>query len=459
MTQEITNRQKMTIYLMTAGCFLGSINQTILGPALPSIMSDLSINASTAQWLTTIFLLVNGIMIPCTAYLMARFKTKQLYLIAMLVFGLGTLFAGISNSFVILIIARVLQALSFGVLMPLLSGTVLMMYPPNRRGQAMGTIGMVFSIAPAIGPSVAGFIIDRYDWNIVFVGLVPLIVLNVIVCGIVMPDVGETHDVDLDRISVMLSTIGFGSLLYGFSSVGSYGWFSMQVYIPLIVGIAVTVLFIKRQGQIQTPLLRFDTMKNVKFVVGLIIAMLINAALLFGSVLTPIYLQELRGYTVFMSALVMLPAAILSALINPLVGAVFDRKGGRPVILLGLVFLAIGSFSYVTFHEDTATWYIILMYSVRLFGINIVQMPVNTWSMSDFQGEIVTHANAVFNTFRQIAGSVGTAIFVSIYTLVAQSIGPLQGIHVSFGISTLLMMAAIFLTLAKVKKSADLIVR
>lgn len=158
----------MTIYLMTAGCFLGSINQTILGPALPSIMADLSIDASTAQWLTTIFLLVNGIMIPCTAYLMARFKTKQLYLLAMILFGLGTFLAGAAHSFVVLIVARVLQALSFGVLSPLLSGTVLMMYPPNRRGKAMGTIGMVFSIAPAIGPSVAGFIIDRFSWNTVF---------------------------------------------------------------------------------------------------------------------------------------------------------------------------------------------------------------------------------------------------------------------------------------------------
>lgn len=454
MTQEVTSRQKMTVYLMTAGCFLGSINQTILGPALPSIMVDLSIDASTAQWLTTIFLLVNGIMIPCTAYLMARFKTKQLYLLAMILFGLGTFLAGAAHSFVVLIVARVLQALSFGVLSPLLSGTVLMMYPPNRRGKAMGTIGMVFSIAPAIGPSVAGFIIDRFSWNTVFLGLVPLIVLDILVCAVVMPDVGETHHVDLDKTSVVLSTIGFGSLLYGFSAVGSFGWTSMHVYVPLVVGVAITCLFVKRQKGLQTPLLRFETVKNEKFAVGLVIGMLINAALLFGSVLTPIYLQEIRGYSVFMSAMVMLPAAVISALINPWIGAVFDKHGGRPVILLGLVLLAIGSFSYVTFYEDTATWYIVLMYSVRLFGINIVQMPVNTWSMSDFRGEIITHANAVFNTFRQLAGSVGTAIFVSIYTVVAQSSSALFGVHVSFGASTLLMVAAIVLTLAKVKKNA-----
>lgn len=455
MEKEITRREKTTIYLMTAGCFLGSINQTILGPAIPSMMSDLQINASAAQWLTTIFLLVNGIMIPCTPYLMARFRAKQLYIGAMSIFCLGTFCAGIGHSFVLLLVARILQALSFGVLMPLLSGSVLMMYPQTMRGKAMGTIGVVFSIAPAIGPSIAGFIIDLYNWNVVFLGLVPFIVVNILICMFVMPDIDETHSVELDRMSVVLSTIGFGSLLYGFSAVGSFGWQSMQVYGPLLIGGVVIYAFIKRQRRLSTPLLRFETMTNKKFVIGMILCMLINAALLFGSVLTPIYLQEIRGYSVFMSAMVMFPAAVLSALINPVVGMIFDKKGGRPVILWGLLLLLIGSASYLTFYEHTATWYILLMYSVRLFGINIVQMPVTTWSMSDFEGDIIPHANALFNTLRQIAGSVGTAVFVSVYTVVEQAANSLMGIHVAFGVSSLLMVAALIFAWVKVQKEGQ----
>lgn len=213
--------------------------------------------------------------------------------------------------------------------------------------------------------------------------------------------------------------------------------------------------FIKRQRRLSTPLLRFETMTNKKFVIGMILCMLINAALLFGSVLTPIYLQEIRGYSVFMSAMVMFPAAVLSALINPVVGMIFDKKGGRPVILWGLLLLLIGSASYLTFYEHTATWYILLMYSVRLFGINIVQMPVTTWSMSDFEGDIIPHANALLNTLRQIAGSVGTAVFVSVYTVVEQAANSLMGIHVAFGVSSLLMVAALIFAWVKVQKEGQ----
>lgn len=449
---DISKRVQTAIYLMMAGSFLGSINQTIISPALPSIMRDLHIDAAAGQWLTTIFLLVNGIMIPCTAYLMARFKTRQLYLTAMTLFGFGTLLAGLSHTFVMLLIARVLQAMGFGVLMPLLSGTVLMVYPPNKRGKAMGMIGLVFSIAPAIGPSIAGFIIDIYNWNVVFLGLVPLIVLDIVICAFVMPNTGETEVIPLDKLSVIMSTIGFGGMLYGLSSVSTYGWTSLHVYVPLILGIIIVYLFVKRQSKLDVPLLRFSAFQSKNFTVGLIIGMAIYAALLFGGVLTPIYLQDIHGYSVFIAAIIMLPAALISAAINPLVGSLFDKLGGRPIILLGLFLLAAGSASYLLFTEESSTWFLVVMYSIRILGINVVMMPVNTWSMADFTGEIITHANAVFNTLRQIAGSVGTAIFVSVYTIVAQSSTSLAGIHAAFGASAVLMLATFILAWVKIPK-------
>ena len=165
---DVSKRDMQIIILMLVGAFLGSMNQMILSPALPSIMADLHITAADGQWLTTIFLLINGIMIPCTAYLMARYSTRTLYLVAMLIFGIGTLCAGFARAFSMLLLARMLQALGFGILMPLLSATVLMVVPPSQRGKAMGMVGLVFSIAPAIGPSVGGFIVDAYGWNAVF---------------------------------------------------------------------------------------------------------------------------------------------------------------------------------------------------------------------------------------------------------------------------------------------------
>lgn len=450
---EITKRQKTAIYLMIAGSFIGSINQTILSPALPSIMADLHIDASAGQWLTTIFLLVNGIMVPCTAYLMARFSTRQLYLSAMTLFAVGTLLCGISHSFALLLVARVLQAAGFGVLMPLLSGTVLMTYPPNQRGKAMGMIGLVFSIAPAIGPSVAGFVIDAWGWNAVFLMLVPLVVIDILVSAFVLPNTGESHRIELDKTSVLLSTIGFGGLLYAFSSVGSYGWTSAHVYIPLVIGVVVTWLFIKRQGTLNTPLLRFDVFKSQRFTYGLIISMFINAALLFGGVLTPIYLQDIHGYSVLMSALIMLPASLLAAGINPIVGMLYDKIGARMLTISGMTMLMIGSACYVFFHEDTAIWLLVVMYLIRIVGINLMMMPVNTWGMSDFTGEIVPHANAVFSTLRQIAGSVGTAIFVSIYSITAAaSSNSLSGIHYAFGASSVFLLVGVAIAFLKIEK-------
>lgn len=449
---EVSKRAKTAIYLMLIGSFLGSINQTILSPALPSIMADLDIDAATGQWLTTIFMLVNGIMIPCTAYLMARFKTRTLYLTAMILFAVGTLLCGLSHSFALLMVARVLQAMGFGVLMPLLSGTVLMVYPPNQRGKAMGMIGLVFSIAPAIGPSLAGFFIDAYGWNVVFLGLVPLVVIDIILSAVIMPNTGETHHMALDKISVVLSTIGFGGLLYGFSSVGSFGWTSPHVYVPLVVGAIVLYFFIKRQRKLETPLLRFDCFKSQRFTIGLIIGMIINAALLFGGVLTPIYLQDLHGYSVLWSALIMLPASLIAAALNPLVGSLFDKIGARPLAVIGLICLTIGSGCYIFFRVQTATWILVVLYTVRIIGINLVMMPINTWSMTDFQGESIPHANAVYATLRQIAGSVGTAIFVSIYSVAAYTSDSLTGIHMAFGASAVMMIFAVLLAFFKIEK-------
>lgn len=444
---HISKQNSRMIVLMMMGAFLGSLNQLILGPALPSIMSDLHIDAAAGQWLTTIFLLINGIMIPCTAYLMARFTPRTLFLLAMTTFTAGTLCAGLAHSFFMLLVARVLQALGFGILMPLLSATVLMVVPMSKRGTAMGMVGLVFSVAPAIGPSVAGFIVDSYGWNAVFLALTPLIFLDLVLSFFMMPHEGETHKVELDKISVLYSTIGFGGLLYGFSAVGSYGWTSMHVLVPLVFGTVFVTLFVKRQGRLEEPLLRFDCMRNQHFVVGLIINMVINASLLFGGVLTPIYLQDIRGYSAFTAALIMLPAAILGGALSPIIGSLYDKRGARMLTLSGLVALTLGTLMYVFFDKDSALWFLVISYTVRIAAINVVTMPMNTWSMSDFRGAAVPHANAVLNTLRQIAGSVGTAIFVSLYMIVQTNIGgaaidaSLSGIRIAFLAAAILTAA------------------
>ena len=455
---KFTRRNRITIYLMLLGSFLGGIDQTILSPALPSIMTDLHIDAVAGQWLTTIFLLINGIMVPCTAYLMARFTTRQLYLTAMGIFGFGSLIAGLSSTFFVLLCARVLQALGFGILMPLLTASILMVYPPSQHGKAMGMIGLVFSVAPAIGPSMAGFIVDSYGWNYIFLLLAALVLVDVILSAIIMPKDGTVEHIPLDVKSVIMSSIGFGGLLYSFSCVGSHGWLSPHFILPLLIGSVTLYYFIKRQDHLETPLLSFQAFKNKQFTVGAIIAMVMNAVLLFGMVLTPIYLQDIHGYSALMSALIMLPSALLSAFINLFVGHLYDRYGGREIILSGLLIITLGSIFYAFFQKDSSLPFLVISYSIRIIGINIVMTPITTWSMAPFRGDAIPHANALLNTMRQIAGSIGTAIFVSIYTIMQHAVdgplleGSLIGIRVAFGVSAVVSALAFILAYYKVDK-------
>lgn len=457
-SETVSPHARHIIYLMMLGNFVASMNQTMLGPVLPTIMEDLHITAVQGQWLTTIYLLVNGIMIPCTAYLMARFTTRELFLAAMVIFTAGTTVAGLAHTLIILLGARVLQALAFGILMPLTMSTLLIVYPRSQHGKAMGNFGIVISAAPAVGPSLAGWVVDNHSWNAVFLMMVPLLLAVIVITWWKMASVGEPHHVPLDILSVVLSTIGFGGLLYGFSAVGDYGWTSPHTLISLAVGLVVTVLFFRRQLSIETPLLRVGVFRDARFMLGTIMGMCVNAALLFGGILTPIYLQQMHGYSAFQAALIMLPAAILSIFLSPIVGSLYDRTKARYIILTGIGMLGVGSLLYSTFQVDSPTWYLVLIYTVRIAGIGVTMMPVNTWSMKKLDNATIPHGTACNNTLRQVAGSIGTAIFISVYSLVQPFSGTadavqtgLFGIHVAFFTSGLVMLAAWLLAFIKVK--------
>lgn len=458
MSQTLSKQARNTVGLMMLGAFIASLTQTALAPALPSIMRDLSIDAAMAQWLTTIFMLVNGIMIPCTAYLMARFKTRTLYLFSMSLFFVGTLMAGLAKTFFLLLVARVLQALCFGILMPLLSGTLLMLVPPEHRGKAMGMFGLIIGVAPAIGPSLAGFVIDAWGWQSFYLLLSPIVLLDILLSFFAMGHGGETKAIPLDFTSVVLSTVGFGGLLYGFSAAGSYGWLSAHTLVALVVGAWGTTVFMRRQKRLAVPLLRLEAFQNQNFTIGTIISMTMMASMIFGSVLTPIYLQDIHGYSAFGAALVMLPAAMLSIILNPVAGNLFDKYGGRKIILMGGVLIILGTVGFCLFDVDSPTWFLVLAYTVRLGGTHIAITPANTWSMLEFTGESIPHANALSNTFRQIASSVGTAVFVSIYMMASAAYGgdaktaALFGFHVTFGVSLVMLFAVLLLGYFKIER-------
>lgn len=458
--EEMGINRKMLIMnaVMLFGGFIAILNQTLLTPALPSIMREMMVNASTAQWLTTGFMLVNGIMIPVTAYLIERFTTRKLFFFSMGIFTIGTFIAAISTSFAMVFLARVLQAAGAGIMMPMGQTIMLLTLPRQYRGVGMGMIGLVMGCAPAIGPVVAGFVIDAWGWHILFYALTPLALLTIIIAYFYLENLGETSNPGLDMPSVVLSTLGFGGLLYSFSAIGSYG-VNSTVLITLLVGAVALALFIHRQLRLTTPLLKMDILSNRKFALSVILTMLVQAALIVGTVLNPIYIQTIRGYGASVSGLLMLPASIVMLIMSPISGRLFDKFGPRVLAIPGLVLTAVFTIPLVLMDENTSLYYLSFVYAVRTLGLSLVNMPLNTWGLNALSNQVMAHGTAIGNTFRQVAGSLGTAVLVTVMSIVvAASANPtanasqIHGINMAYLGASIMMFLALALAILFVKE-------
>ena len=455
----LSRKQIVMLAVLVFGTFVTVLNQTGVAPALPSVMAEMSVDASTAQWLTTGFTLVNAIMIPITAFLTDRFTTKRLFLVSMVIFTAGSLLAGWGPSFAVLLLGRLVQAAGAGILMPLVMTVLMWTFPVDKRGTAMGLFGIVIAFGPAIGPTVAGVIIDRYTWHDMFYIITVLSALVVLIGAFVLEKGGETNkDVSLDVPSVVLSSFGFGGLLYGLSTIGSYG-LRVDAVAGTLVGVVALVFFFRRQLKMEHPMLQVRVLQNRKFLIATIIGMLVQGALLAAGILVPIYLQSLMGYSATVSGLVLLPGAIIMGAMGPIAGRLFDKHGPRVLSIIGMGVLTLTTFCFAFLGTETGIITLTVLYTVRLFSLSLVNMPITTWGMNALDNELVNHGTSVNNTFRQVAGSLGTAIIVSASTIAtnmtSESMGQLQGsifgIDVAFALAGVLCLVGFVMVIALVK--------
>ncbi|MFQ8602278.1 MAG: MDR family MFS transporter [Anaerovoracaceae bacterium] len=456
---QASGKNTLIIAVMISGVFLAVLNQTVLSPALPSIMEDLNITANEGQWLTTAFMLVNGIMIPITAYFINRFTTRQIFLSSMILFTAGTAVAGFASNFTILLIARILQAMAAGVLMPMIQTVMLLLFPREKRGTAMGTIGIVIAFAPAVGPSLAGWVVDSWGWNSVFLMIAPMAFIIVVLSFFLLKNVGETTPTKLDVLSVILSTVSFGGLLYGFSIAGTLGWLHPVTVASIILGAVFLFLFIRRQGKLKEPLLELKVLKTKIFSYSTVISMIVNAALIAGGIITPIYLQNVLGFTAMQSGLLMLPGALLMGVMSPITGRLFDRFGPRGISVLGLSILTVFTGAYILMDETWTFIPLCFVYTARMFGLSLVNMPINTWGLNALENKMIAHGSAINNTARQVAGSIGTAVLITIMSIVSimnQDRGvidsTLSGMHGAFTAALVLSLAALIMAILFVKR-------
>ncbi|HLR09323.1 MAG TPA: DHA2 family efflux MFS transporter permease subunit [Bacillota bacterium] len=446
--KQSINRVPLMIVLIS-GAFVAILNQTLLGTALPPIMEDLNLSENTVQWLQSIFMLVNGIMIPITAFLIERFTTRGLFLTAMGSFALGTLLCAIAPNFSFLMVGRVLQASGAGIMMPLMQTILFLVYPIEKRGSAMGMFGLVIAFAPAIGPTLSGWLVDQFPWRSVFYVVLPIAVLDIIIAYFILRNVTQQTFPKVDILSIIQSTLGFGGLLYGFSVAGDVGWNNNQVVISLIVGAVTLSLFIFRQLKLEQPILEFRIFKYKMFTLTTVLAMISFIAMIGAAVILPLLMQTMLGFSALESGMALLPGAVLMGLMNPVTGRLFDKFGAKWLAVIGLSIVTVTTFMFTVLTPETTFAYIAIVNGIRMFGISMVMMPVTTAGLNQLPTNVIQHGTAMNNTLRQVAGAVGTALLVTVMTtneIPEQGVsGLIHGVNVSFIVAGIAAVIALIM--------------
>jgi EmrB/QacA subfamily drug resistance transporter len=403
------------------GMFLAVLNQTLLNVAIPSLINEFNVTASTAQWLLTGYMLVNGILIPFSAYLVDRYGIRRLFIASMVFFTAGSLMCGLAATFSMMLIGRLIQAVGAGILMPLVMVVTLHIFPPEARGKGMGLFGLGMIFAPAIGPTLSGWVIEHYDWRILFNGMVPLGLIVIAFAFFLLKDgLRKETKPQFDIWGAVTSSLGVGLVLYGLSEAGNKTWDDPVVVSTLVLGVFFLYVFVLLQVRSKKPLLDFSVFKFDMFTLSSVINAIITIAMFAGMFLIPIYLQNLRGFTAFESGLLLLPGAIIMGLMSPVSGVLFDKVGPRPLAVVGLLVTTVTTYEFTHLTLETSYTWILIIYMIRSFGMSLLMMPIMTAGLNQLPEEMNGHGTAMANTSRQIAGSLGISVFTTIFSIRTQ---------------------------------------
>ena len=436
--------------LMILGTIIGGLLQNSVNTVLPNIMAEASVTVGQGQWLVSIFGLCLGIVVPLAAYFVRRFDMKSLFLVAMALFTVGTFLIAVAPDFAPMLIGRLLEGVGTGIMFPLIQVAVFQNYPRERWGTIMGVCGLAFGFAPNIGPTIAGIFAQAWGWRSIFWACGILSAAVTLAMLLLLPHMpGKGSAQRLDWPSVALSSIAFGGVLYGLTSATDEGFISAFCLVPLICGIACLVLFIVRQRRIPNPLWDLDAFHNRDFSVGTIMICLLFAAFISVTLVLPLGLMEVQGFSTLEAGMSLLPGALAALIMNPLSGIAMDRIGTRPVICLGAVLLLAGSIPMMQLGELNDLGYIMLLQGVRALGISTLIQPISTWSVRTLTGPLIPDGTAISNTLRQVAGSFGVSIAVLLMSI-GGAVGSVSAFGVDLAIAFSTICTAILLALSLV---------
>lgn len=454
-------RSLIFINLVVSG-IATSILSTAMTTALPNIVSYFGVRASIGQWVTSGYSLAMGVTMPLTAFLITRFPTKRLYMTGIGCFLAGILLSIAGKSFTLMMAGRVLQACGNGVLMSAAQVIVLTIYPVEKRGTMMGTYGLATTAAPIIAPTVAGLMIDAFGWKSIFYLVLVIMAVSFVISAFSFENVLELQDKKFDVISFVQSIFAFGGITLGIGNISSYGLLSVQAGLPLAAGVSVCVFFVLRQRRLEKPFLDVMTLKSRDFAVSVIASIMLYFVMMGSSVMMPLYVQSVMGYSAVISGLVTLPGSLATAVVSPFAGRLYDRMGIKKLFVAGSAALVISNAGMSFITMAVPLWVASCLNVLRNIAIGSLMMPLLTWGINNVEAKKIADASSLLTSLRTIAGSVGSAVFVGIMTAVSErsavSYGDeaqLHGMNISFLWMTVgaVLLLAISMFFVKRKKA------
>ncbi|KRK34530.1 DHA2 family efflux MFS transporter permease subunit [Loigolactobacillus bifermentans] len=423
-TRPLSYHRGLLVAVVIIGAFVSMLNQTVLSVAQPSLINAFHINVATAQWLSTGYALIGGILIPISAWLADRFNTKSLLATALALFLLGTVLAFLAGNFPLLLTARLVQAIGAGILSGLTMTVLFSVYNKAERGTPTMLLGVVFGIAPAVGPTLGGYLVDHFGWRAIFGAMAPIILIALLMALFFMADVVPHKTTPLDALSVISSTGGFGGILYGVSVVSDSGWTDAKVVLSLLLGVALVAVFIWRQLTIAHPMLELRIFSEGNFTIAAVIAAIAQISMVAVEFILPLYLQNARGLSAMNSGLALLPGALLMFLLAPISGRLVTQNKGRQTVLFGITVMTLSTFGLAFMSLKTPIWYVVALYACRNVGLTFAMMPAGTMGMHSLTPELISHGSAGNNVVRQVGAAIGTAVLVSVLQSVSTHAAP-----------------------------------
>ncbi|EYT53256.1 major facilitator transporter [Leucobacter sp. UCD-THU] len=411
------------IWLLLVAAFVAILNETTMAIAIPALNTSLGIPPELGQWLTSAFMLTMAVVIPTTGFLLQRFTTRQIFLAAMISFVLGTAICLVAPGFVVLLIGRIVQAAGTGIMMPLLMTTMMNVVPPHSRGRMMGRVGLVISLAPALGPTLSGVVLDHLGWRWLFGIILPIAVVALLLGAKWMTNLGETKRAPIDVLSIVLSVFAFGGVVFGLSQLGGHGGAAGGGGVPpwavVAGGVVFLALFVRRQLVLQKlddALLDLRVFTSRNYVISVVI-MGVIALSMFGTFsLLPLYLQNVAGLEPTAAGLVLLPGSILMGLLGPVMGRIYDARGPKTLLVPGTTLITASMFMYSTVGTHTPVWLLVVVQIAMSLGLASSFTPLFSASLGSLDRSLYSHGSAVLNTLQQVGGAAGTAVLISIYS-------------------------------------------